>query len=446
MFVCTKCDAQYPKWQGRCSECGAWATVEESVKQIAEPGKSTQPQSAAQITTLKDVSNISAQRMSTGIAEYDMVLGGGLVTGSLVLLGGEPGVGKSTLLLQVARELLKTNQHVMYVCGEESPEQIKLRTTRLGFSLEQLQCITATHIEQVIATIVATKPELVIVDSIQTVWTDAAEGVAGGIAQIRACTARLLATAKEHGITIIVVGHVTKEGVVAGPRTLEHAVDVVVYVEGDRHEQMRIIRAYKNRFGPVGDIAVMELTGKGFKPVPDPGVLFLSHKRDIPGTATGAVHEGSRVFFVDVQALVEKSTAHYPKRTVTGYDSNRLQVLLAVLHKHARINLSQHDVFVQLPGGLKTTDPNLDLAVCLALASAYTDISISPSYVAVAEIGLNGYVRPAKHQQVIAREAVQQGFSRIFFGAHAQTTSSIPEIYPITHIQELTTELFGKKR
>ena len=415
VFTCSKCDAQYPKWQGRCQECGSWGTISQSTKTNTKT-KSNSEQPALTEEDLLDLSAVissAKKRISVGLAEADKVLGGGLVAGSLVLLGGHPGIGKSTLVLQIANSLASLQQTVFYFSGEESAEQIKLRADRLGLKLLQMKISIETNLDVIISTLVKYRPFLVIIDSIQTVWTTEAEGAAGGISQVRAATTKLLEVAKKQGITIIIVGHVTKDGSVAGPKILEHLVDTVLYLEGERLESVRLLRVVKNRFGPSGEVGVLAMGKKGLQSIKNSGKVFLSGRQPSPGSSIGAVLEGSRVFLTDVEALLEKSASPYPKRTVIGFDNTRLQVLLAILNKHAGIKLSSYDVYVHLPGGLKSSSPSLDLAVCLALASVKFNKVLPPDALFVGEVGLNGILRPVLGQAKIIQEAINLGFKRV---------------------------------
>lgn len=415
IFVCSKCDAQYPKWQGRCTECGSWGTISEEVdtKLRSKNNINKLALSEKKLVSLSQVSSSAQNRLTLGLSEIDKVLGGGLVSGSLVLLGGQPGIGKSTLVLQIADSLASMKRTVFYFSGEESAEQIKLRAERLGLKLSTMKISLESNLDVIISTLVKHKPFLVVIDSIQTVWTAEADGTAGGVSQVRAATTKLLETAKKYGITIIIIGHVTKDGSVAGPKTLEHLVDTVLYLEGERLESIRLIRVVKNRFGPSGEVGVLVMGSRGLEPVKNSGKIFLSSRQPSPGSSIGAVLEGSRVFLTSVDALLEKSTNPYPKRTVIGFDNTRLQVLLAILNKHAGINLSGFDVYVHLPGGLKTSNPSLDLAVCLALVSAKSGKALNSDTLFVGEVSLNGSLRPVLGQAKIIQEAANLGLARV---------------------------------
>lgn len=444
LFICTKCETQYPKWQGRCSECQAWSTIKESIAQ-PERSKATGKIPGLGKEELQDLSQVKSEqiaRFSSQIREVDQVLGGGLVPGSLVLVGGQPGIGKSTLVLQLASSLISNKQAVFYFSGEESAQQLKLRADRLKLSMTGLIVSNTTNVDVIISTLREHKPQLAIIDSIQTMWTEDAEGSAGGIAQVRTCATKLLEVAKQSGITILIIGHVTKDGAVAGPKTLEHLVDTVLYLEGERLESIRLLRAIKNRFGPSGEVGVLAMTQSGLQPIQDSSRLFLSASQQLVGTSLGALVDGSRIFMTDLNALVEKTQSPYPRRTVIGFDTNRLQVLLAILHRYTGLNLSAYDVYVHLPGGLKSVSPSLDLAVCLALTSAKRDKPLSDSTVLVGEVGLNGNLRSVTGQAKILQEAIGLGFKKIILpqGTKKLTSSKI-EIIELNSINEVVQKL-----
>ncbi len=448
MFSCTNCDAQYPKWQGRCNECGKWGTVIESQQikaTIDVTGhKSLDPSS---IVEIKSVDYSKSYRFSSGLSEIDGVLGGGFVEGSLVLLGGQPGVGKSTLLLQVIDDLIKTKKSIMYVAGEESPEQIKHRAERLSLSIGDMKCITATNLDLIIGTVIKDKPSVLVIDSIQTIWTEMAEGSAGGVAQVRATTTKLLDIAKTYNITIIIVGHVTKDGAVAGPKTLEHLVDVVLYLEGERLEQTRILRSVKNRFGSSGEVGVLSMTKNGLEAVKSSATIFMKSEKNIPGTVIGAFIDGSQVFFTDVQVLIEKSVSAYPRRVVSGYDVSRLQILLAIIHKHIGVNLTGFDIYLQLSSNIKKGNSSLDASICVAILSAFYDKSVSAGGVVVGEVGLNGLLRNTSGLIKIIREATKVGFQEVIVPKSTKSlTSKTIKVSQIEYIQNIGKQFgFGQE-
>lgn len=448
MFSCTNCDAQYPKWQGRCNECGKWGTVIESQQTKATIGiagyKSLDP---ASIVEIKSVDYSKSYRFSSGLSEMDNVLGGGFVEGSLALLGGQPGVGKSTLLLQVIDNLIKTKKSIMYVAGEESPEQIKHRAERLSLSIGDMKCITATNLDLIIGTVIKDKPNVLVVDSIQTIWTENAEGSAGGVAQVRATTTKLLDIAKTYNITIIIVGHVTKDGAVAGPKTLEHLVDVVLYLEGDRLEQTRLLRSVKNRFGPSGEVGVLSMTKNGLEAVKSSATIFMKSEKNIPGTVIGAFVDGSQVFFTDVQVLIEKSVSAYPRRVVSGYDVSRLQILLAVIHKHIGVNLTGFDIYLQLSSNIKKGNSSLDASICVAILSSFYDKPVSAECVVVGEVGLNGLLRNTNSLIKIIREATKVGFQEIIVPKSTKSlTSKAIKVSQIEYIQDIRKHFGFRKK
>ncbi len=414
IYSCTKCGAQFSAWEGRCRECGSWGTLQ--LSNLTDSGKSDSnhiPLSSEQIIDFGKVKGEKVTRISLEEKEIDRVLGGGIVPGSLILLGGSPGIGKSTLMLAISDLLAKQRKSVFYVSGEESAEQIKLRIDRLKITADNLKYIPLVSVEKIVATLIKHKPDLAIIDSVQTIYSEEVSGEPGSVSQVRAVTVKLLEVAKQHQISIILIGHVTKGGEVAGPKTLEHLVDTVLYLEGDNIHNFRILRSVKNRFGPAGEVGVFMMTTTGLRAVANPATVFLSvPDKTVPGSIQAVVWEGSRPFVVEVQALVNKTVSNYPKRSASGFDANRLQLLLAVLAKWAKINLSNFDVYVSLTGGFKSTDPALDLAVCLALVSAKDDRPL-PGVVAFGEVGLTGALRPVPQFDKRLKEAAAVGLSVI---------------------------------
>lgn len=395
IFVCAKCDAQSSKWIGRCLECGAWGSLSEQVVNTDEK-KADAAFASALVIDLEKVQDIDLNRLKTSIGEVDRVMGGGITPGSLILLAGEPGIGKSTILAQIADAIGKSSAtgKVIYVSGEESAAQVKSRLVRLGCDLKKMQFISETDVEKIKPALLLRKPVLAIIDSIQTVYSSLLPSEAGGINQIRAATVKLLEVAKEHNIAIILVGHITKDGLAAGPKSLEHIVDTVLYLESQAGHDYRLLRATKNRFGSINELGVFEMTGSGFKEILNPSSVFLDEKnRSISGSVVGVVMEGTRPFLVEVQALVTKTVFGYPQRKASGFDLNRLQVLVSVLSKRANINLTNQDVIINIAGGLKVTDPALDLAVCLAIASSLLNQIIDSKTVVIGEVGLGGEIR-----------------------------------------------------
>ena len=412
VYTCTECGGQSPKWQGQCPHCMGWNTL---VETVAESAPSVNRYSAlaepSQLQRLSDVEALETPRRTTGIAEFDRVLGGGLVPGGVVLIGGDPGIGKSTLLLQALCHLGAGNK-VLYVSGEESAQQIALRARRLALDAGPVQLLAEIQLEKICATLLAQKPSVAVIDSIQTVYSEALQSAPGSVAQVRECAAQLTRLAKQTGITVILVGHVTKEGALAGPRVLEHIVDTVLYFEGDSNSSFRLIRAFKNRFGAVNELGVFAMTEKGLREVSNPSALFLSHhSQEVAGSCVMVTQEGTRPLLVEVQALVDEAHAPNPKRLSVGLEQNRLAMLLAVLHRHAGIACFDQDVFVNAVGGVKITEPAADLAVLLAIVSSLRNKPLPAKLVVFGEVGLAGEVRPVQRGQERLKEAAKLGFT-----------------------------------
>ncbi|AMP05493.1 DNA repair protein RadA [Collimonas pratensis] len=413
-YTCTECGGIANKWTGQCPSCGQWNTLVETIVEAVGNRFSNQHQGLAQtapVMTLADIEAIDVPRFGTGIEEFDRVLGGGLVAGGVVLIGGDPGIGKSTLLLQALANLSKIKK-VLYVSGEESGAQIALRAKRLAVDAGDLRLQAEIQLEKILNTLVEHKPEVAVIDSIQTVYSDALSSAPGSVAQVRECAAQLTRVAKQSGITIIMVGHVTKEGALAGPRVLEHIVDTVLYFEGDTHSSFRLVRAFKNRFGAVNELGVFAMTEKGLKGVSNPSALFLSqHDSQVPGSCVMVTQEGTRPLLVEIQALVDASHVPNARRLSVGLEQNRLAMLLAVLHRHAGIAAFDQDVFINAVGGVKITEPAADLAVLLAINSSMRNRPLPRGLVVFGEVGLAGEIRPAPRGQERLREAAKLGFS-----------------------------------
>jgi len=419
LFVCQECGAQSPKWMGRCADCGAWNTlVEEQVHEpVAAPALPSQARYAlgagGSARLYADIQMADAPRLRTGIEEFDRVLGGGIVPGSLVLLGGEPGIGKSTLLLQAAASFARAAGPVLYSSGEESEHQVKSRGERLGVGSAPIYLLAETCLERILEEAGRLKPALMVVDSIQTVFSLKLQSAPGSIGQVREAATQLLFTAKGHNIPTFLVGHVTKEGSLAGPKSLEHIVDTVLYFEGEQHHVHRIVRAVKNRFGEVSELGVFEMTGSGLRPVPNPSQLFLAERpASSPGSAVVCCIEGSRPILVEVQALVSSSLYGNARRMAIGIDQNRLSLLLAVLEKRAGINLVGEDVFVNVAGGMTIDEPAADLAVIAAVASSVRNRPVRAQTAVFGEVGLAGEIRAVTQAARRVREAAQMGFTR----------------------------------
>ena len=414
-YTCSECGGMTNKWTGQCPSCGQWNTLVETVIEVAGANRfSTQYQGLAQsapVLSLADIEATDVPRFGTGIEEFDRVLGGGLVPGGVVLIGGDPGIGKSTLLLQALAQMSR-DKKVLYVSGEESGAQIALRAKRLAVDARELKLQAEIQLEKILNTLAEHKPDVAVIDSIQTVYSDALTSAPGSVAQVRECAAQLTRVAKQSGVTIIMVGHVTKEGSLAGPRVLEHIVDTVLYFEGDTHSSFRLVRAIKNRFGAVNELGVFAMSEKGLKGVSNPSALFLSqHDNPVPGSCVMVTQEGTRPLLVEIQALVDASHLPNARRLSVGLEQNRLAMLLAVLHRHAGIAAFDQDVFINAVGGVKITEPAADLPVLLAIHSSMRSKPLPRGLVVFGEVGLAGEIRPAPRGQERLREAAKLGFS-----------------------------------
>ncbi len=412
VYTCGKCGAQTPKWSGRCLECGAWGTLSEEVVSGDDLKKAEGAKvPAASLIDLSQTKNSHLSRHKTNIGELDRVLGGGLVAGSLILLGGEPGIGKSTIVAQIADRLSAGKDRIIYVSGEESAGQVKGRLERLGCDLSKIGFVSETSTEKICSAIRQEKPLLAIIDSIQTVSVADIDSEAGSLAQIRASAAKFLEVAKKDGVAVLMIGHITKDGQIAGPKSLEHIVDVVIYLEADAGGDYRILRAAKNRFGSVNELGVFEMTGQGLKEIKNPSLIFLDKESDnIPGSVISSIMEGTRPFLVNIQALVTKTVFGYPQRRASGFDLNRLQVLCAVLTKKTKFNLTNQDVIVNVVGGLKADDPAMDLAVCQAIITSILNQSLDKKTIVLGEVGLGGEVRNVARLEARLKEAASLGF------------------------------------
>ncbi len=420
IFTCTECGGTSPKWLGKCPSCNAWNTLEEGVSEAAGNSKNrlSQPAGAgyaglAQATPVTPLSEIEATevaRSPTGIDELDRVLGGGVVEGGVILIGGDPGIGKSTLLLQALDGLQRRGLDTLYVTGEESGAQVAMRAKRLGIDASQVKLMAEIQLEKILATVQARQPTVAVIDSIQTLYSDQLSSAPGSVAQVRECAAHLTRMAKATGITVVLIGHVTKEGALAGPRVLEHMVDTVLYFEGDTHSSFRLVRAIKNRFGAVNEIGVFAMTERGLKGVANPSAIFLSqHSEPVPGSCVLVTLEGTRPLLVEIQALVD-SGGPSPRRLSVGLERDRLAMLLAVLHRHAGVACMDQDVFVNAVGGVRISEPAADLAVLLAITSSLRGKALPQGFLAFGEVGLAGEVRPAPRGQERLKEAAKLGF------------------------------------
>lgn len=412
VFTCSNCDAQFPKWSGRCAECGSWGTLgEQAFDGHIQKKEIMKKIAGADVLDLAKVEFSGLVRQACGLAEIDRVLGGGLVSGSLILLAGEPGIGKSTLVAQLADACSK-DQDALYVSGEESASQVKSRLDRLGCDLGRIKFVSETNVEKIVATAIKLSPKLLIIDSIQTIYSSLIPAEAGSVSQIRAGAVKFLELAKQSDISVILIGHITKDGQVAGPKSLEHIVDTVLYLENETQNNYCLLRATKNRFGSVNELGVLEMTGQGFKEVKNPSLVFIeSAPSNLAGSIIGCVLEGTRPFLVEVQALVSKTVFGYPQRKSSGFDLNRLQVLSAVLSKRTKTNLTIQDIILNIVGGLKISDPALDLAVAAAIISSHFNKSLDRRMIVLGEVGLGGEVRAVHKLEQRLAEAEKLGFT-----------------------------------
>ncbi|OUR89597.1 DNA repair protein RadA [Gammaproteobacteria bacterium 42_54_T18] len=414
-YVCTDCGSDFPKWAGQCGDCGAWNTLTEFVPDSAGPAARRGTGYAGEskkVTTMADVSIENCSRTPTGLNELDRVLGGGLVDGSVVLIGGDPGIGKSTILLQTMT-FLGANSTALYITGEESLQQVAMRARRLGLAQDKMKIMSETVVENILATAAKERPAVMVVDSIQTVYSDALSSAPGGVSQVRECAAALVRYAKQSGTALFLVGHVTKEGALAGPRVLEHMVDSVLYFEGEQDSRFRIIRAVKNRFGAVNELGVFAMTDRGLKEVSNPSAIFLSrYEHPVPGSVVMVTRDGTRPLLVEVQALVDDSQMGNPRRVAVGLDQNRLAMLLAVLNRHGGVATMGMDVFLNVVGGVKVLETGSDMAVLVAVMSSLRNLALDNHLIVFGEVGLSGEIRPVPNGQERLKEAAKHGFKR----------------------------------
>jgi DNA repair protein RadA/Sms len=440
IYSCTECGGQSPKWQGQCPACNAWNTLVETIAESAKPRYQSLAASS-QVQMLGEVEGAEASRIPTTLGELDRVLGGGLVAGGVVLIGGDPGIGKSTLLLQ-ALAVLSQSLPTLYVSGEESAQQLALRARRLQLPEAHLPVLPEIRLETILSHLASIKPAIAVIDSIQTVYSETLTSAPGSVAQVRECAAQLTRYAKQSGCAILLVGHVTKEGAIAGPRVLEHIVDTVLYFEGDTGSSFRLVRAIKNRFGAVNEIGVFAMTEKGLKGVSNPSAIFLSHHgAPVPGSCVLVTQEGTRPLLVEIQALVDSSQAPNPRRLSVGLEQNRLAMLLAVLHRHAGIACSDQDVFVNAVGGVKISEPAADLAVLAAIVSSLRSQPLPDKLVMFGEVGLAGEIRPVQRGQERLKEAAKLGFTQAIVPAANQPKQKISgmKIHPVHRLDEAIT-------
>jgi len=445
-FFCQNCGNQYAKWQGQCNACKEWNTIVEEIIQKEEKvawKSSVEVKKATKPLKIKEIDSTQEIRLNTGDGELNRVLGGGIVPGSVVLLGGEPGIGKSTLLLQLS---LMLPYKTLYVSGEESQKQIKMRAERINPNNESCFILTETKTQNIFRQIQEVEPEILIIDSIQTLHTDFIESTAGSISQIRECTAELIKFAKETNIPVILIGHITKDGNIAGPKILEHMVDTVLQFEGDRNHVYRILRALKNRFGSTAELGIYEMQGSGLREVSNPSEILISHREEeLSGTAIAATLEGMRPLMIEIQALVSTAVYGTPQRSTTGYNAKRLNMILAVLEKRAGFRLGTKDVFLNVTGGISVDDPAIDLAVVGAILSSNEDIAVGKEVCFAGEVGLSGEIRPVNRIEQRIQEAEKLGFTTIFVSKYNKITSSNTRIriVMVSKIEEVVSELFG---
>lgn len=445
-FFCQNCGTQYSKWQGQCNACKEWNTIVEEVIQKEEKTSwkpTSEVKKAPKPLRIKDIDSTQEIRLDTSDGELNRVLGGGLVPGSLTLLGGEPGIGKSTLLLQIA---LKLPYKTLYVSGEESQKQIKMRAERIENRFENCFILTETKTQNIFKQIQEMEPEIVIIDSIQTLHTDYIESTAGSISQIRECTAEIIKFAKETNVPVLLIGHITKDGTIAGPKILEHMVDTVLQFEGDRNHVYRILRSLKNRFGSTAEIGIYEMQGSGLREVANPSEILISHKdEELSGTAIASTLEGMRPLMIEIQALVSTAVYGTPQRSTTGYNAKRLNMILAVLEKRAGFRLGAKDVFLNVTGGISVDDPAIDLAVVAAILSSNEDIPVGKDFCFAGEVGLAGEIRPVNRVEQRILEAEKLGFSTIFVSKYNKISlkETLIQVKLVAKIEDVVSELFG---
>lgn len=439
VFYCTACGNETPKWQGRCPACGEWNTIEEHIQKPIAVGKAkSAPVGSSRVPQkLLELNTDNELRFSTGMGELDRVLGGGAVLGSLVLVGGAPGIGKSTLLLQICDSLC-TGRKVLYVSGEESEKQIKLRAHRIGIAPDELYILSETRLSDILEAVETLKPDILIVDSIQTLYNEANESSPGSVSQVKDCTMSMMQLSKAEGLTVFVVGHINKDGAIAGPKVLEHMVDCVLYFEGDPNSSYRLLRAAKNRFGSTNEIGVFEMAERGLVEVPNPSQMLLEGRPEgASGTCVACVMEGSRPILAEVQALVSKTSFNVPRRTSDGFDFNRAVLLLAVAEKRAGLKLSAYDAYINVIGGLQLNEPGADLPVILATASSYRDQPIDDDLVAIGEVGLTGEIRSVSQLNQRLAEVARLGFKKVIIPRSGAEKLEIPEGLTVFRVRNL---------
>ena len=446
-YQCEKCGVRLSKWAGQCPECKGWNCIVETVADSPSRARfgGYAGQLSSEVRNLASIEDQSVERLPVGVEEIDRVLGGGIVPGSVILLGGDPGIGKSTLLLQLVAAL-SARARCLYITGEESLEQLGMRGRRLGLDLTAIHCLTETSVQQILGHADREQPRLLVVDSIQTVFSELLESAPGSVGQVRESAAALVRWAKEKGCCVVLVGHVTKEGALAGPRVLEHMVDTVLYFESDGSNRYRVVRAVKNRFGAVNELGMFAMTGKGLKEVKNPSAIFLSgHSKPVSGSIVTVVREGTRPILLEVQALVDPSHLNNPRRVALGLEHNRLAMMLAVLHRHGGVALADHDVFINVVGGMRVTETGADLPVLLALYSSFRDRAVEDRMICFGEVGLSGEVRPVHDGDQRLREAAGHGFTRALVPAGNAPRKPPPglQVTPLSHISDALEGVFS---
>lgn len=441
VFYCTSCGNESPKWAGRCSACGAWNTMQEHIEKPVAPGRAkAAPVGMSRVPKkLSQVDSGDEIRFLTGMGELDRVLGGGAVEGSLVLVGGAPGIGKSTLLLQICANICR-GRRVLYVSGEESERQLKLRAERLGVVSDDLFILSETRMSEVLSAVESVKPDILIADSIQTLYNETNESSPGSVSQVKDCTMSLMSVSKQEGLTVFVVGHINKDGAIAGPKVLEHMVDCVLLFEGDQHSSYRLLRAAKNRFGSTNEIGVFEMIDSGLIEVPNPSKMLLQGRpENAPGSCVACVMEGSRPVLAEIQALVTKTSFNVPRRAADGFDFNRAVLMMAVAEKRGGLNLSTFDAYINVVGGLRLDEPAADLPLILAVASVYRDRPIPATLAAIGEVGLTGEIRAVNHLSQRLQEVSRLGFTRCIIPRYGSDKVEIPEgleVFRVRNIRE----------
>ncbi len=451
MFFCTECGAEVSKWSGKCPVCWAWNSLKETSRIIGKKKKSKleglpnfEGLKKNRPELLKDIKTGTQTRLKTSIGEFDGVLGGGIVPGMAVLIGGEPGIGKSTLMMQVSNQIAKNGKKILYVSGEESGQQIKLRSKRLGCEAKELYLLCTTNLEDILNSIADLQPDIVVVDSIQSVYLTSLENSPGSISQLRECTSLFTQTAKTGNIPFFLIGHVTKDGMVAGPKIIEHMVDTVLYFEGETQNQFKILRATKNRFGSTNEIGIFEMQSNGLKEVKNPSQLFLSREDNNIGSAVGCVLEGTRAFLVEVQALVSPASYGTSQRVALGFDQRKLAVILAIIEKNLNLNLRNNDVFITLTGGMRVFEPALDLAIIAAIISSYQEKALPANTLLLGEVGLNGEIRPVSQSEKRLKEAQKLGYENIIVSSRTKNINKKLIVTKIKNLRQLFPILFSK--